>query len=107
MENKQQLSIEIKPEVAEGKYSNLAIISHSHSEFIMDFAQMFPGRGDKANVCSRIIMAPEHAKRLMNALMDNVKKYEMQFGPIELAAPKPGTTLNLADIMSGGNGSNS
>lgn len=108
MENKQQqISIEIKPEIAEGKYSNLAIISHSHSEFIVDFAQMFPGRGDKANVCSRVVMAPEHAKRLMNALIDNVNKYERQFGAIEMGSPKNGATFNLADMMQGGNGSNS
>ena len=83
-ENKnQQLQIELKPEVAEGTYSNLAILTHSSSEFVADFIQMMPGM-QKAQVRSRIIMAPEHAKRLLLALQDNVKKYEQQFGTIKL-----------------------
>ena len=83
MDNKESkaLSIELKPETATGKYSNLAIISHSHSEFIIDFATMLPGL-QKAAVSNRIIMTPEHAKRLMLALQDNIQKYESQFGQI-------------------------
>ena len=81
--NNQQLQIELKPEVAEGIYSNLAILTHSSSEFVADFIQMMPGM-QKARVRSRIIMAPEHAKRLLLALQDNVKKYEQQFGTIRL-----------------------
>ena len=65
--NNQQLQIELKPEVAEGTYSNLAILTHSSSEFVADFIQMMPGM-QKAQVRSRIIMAPEHAKRLLMAL---------------------------------------
>lgn len=97
MENdKKQLNIELKPEVARGTYSNLAIISHSHSEFIIDFAAMLPGL-QKPEVGSRIIMTPEHAKRLLNALVDNVTKYESQFGRIELPG-QPQGTFNLADF---------
>lgn len=81
--NNQQLQIELKPEVAEGVYSNLAIITHSSSEVITDFVQMMPGM-PKAQVKSRVIMAPEHAKRLLMALQDNILKYEKQFGPIKL-----------------------
>lgn len=107
MENndKPQLNIEIKPEVAGGHYSNLAVISHSHTEFVIDFAQMLPGL-QKANVCSRIVMAPEHAKRLMNALVDNVGKYEQQFGEINLGGAPKGT-FNVADFIGNGNGSKS
>ena len=81
--NNHQLQIELKPEVAEGIYSNLAILTHSSSEFVADFIQMMPGM-QKAQVRSRIIMAPEHAKRLLLALQDNMKKYEQQFGTIRL-----------------------
>ena len=85
--NNQQLQIELKPEVAEGTYSNLAIITHSSSEVITDFVQMMPGM-QKAQVKSRIIMAPEHAKRLLYALQDNIQKYEKQFGPIKMPQPQ-------------------
>ena len=83
MENNQknQLNIEISDEVAEGTYSNLAIITHSPNEFIIDFAQMMPGT-PKAKVRSRVIMNPLNAKRLYKALADNIAKYEQQFGPI-------------------------
>lgn len=98
MENeKNKLNIELKPEVARGSYSNLAIISHSHSEFVIDFATSLPGY-PKPEICSRILMAPEHAKRLLNALAENVSKYEANFGKIELGGPQPGTTFNLADF---------
>jgi len=82
-ENQQnQINIELSEEIAEGIYSNLAIISHSHSEFIVDFVRVLPNL-PKAKVKSRIILTPQHAKRLMKALMDNVKRYESQFGTIE------------------------
>ena len=73
--NEKQFNLEIRPEIAGGEYSNLAIITHSHSEFILDFAKMLPGL-PKPQVSNRIIMTPEHAKRLMNALVDNIQKYE-------------------------------
>ena len=86
MDNKQnpenQLNIELSAEVAEGTYSNLAIISHSTSEFVIDFIRMMPGT-PKANVKSRIILTPEHAKRLLFALQDNISKYEQQHGKIK------------------------
>ncbi len=77
-----QLKIELSAEVAEGIYSNLAIISHSSSEFVLDFIRIMPGT-PKANVKSRVILTPEHAKRLLNALQDNINKYERQFGKIK------------------------
>ncbi len=83
-----QIQLELKPEIARGTYSNLAIITHSHSEFIIDFATMLPGQ-PKPEVSNRIIMTPEHTKRLLNALMDNITKYESQFGFIDLGMPMP------------------
>lgn len=85
MEEKKEISLEIRPEVAKGTYSNLAIITHSHSEFIIDFATILPGL-PKPDISNRIVMTPEHAKRLLNALMDNVTKYESQFGLISTLA---------------------
>ena len=87
MEKEKGLSIEIKPEIARGTYSNLAIITHSQSEFILDFATMLPGL-PKPEVGNRVIMTPEHAKRLFLALQDNLNKFESQFGPISLGEPK-------------------
>jgi hypothetical protein len=77
-----QLNIELTDEIAEGTYSNLAIITHSPSEFIVDFVKMMPGV-PKAKVKSRIILTPQHAKRLMKALADNIHKYEGQHGTIK------------------------
>ena len=76
-----QINIELPEEIAEGTYANLAIISHSPQEFVVDFIRVMPGL-PKAKVKSRIVLTPEHAKRLMKALLDNVKKYESQFGTI-------------------------
>ena len=87
MENKEtsgQLQIELKEDVAQGAYANLAIITHSSSEFVLDFACVLPGL-PKAGVKSRVIMAPEHAKRLLRALEDNIGKYERSFGTIDTA----------------------
>lgn len=88
--NQQQLQLNLRPEVALGQYSNLALISHSHSDFVLDFARMLPGL-PKAEVCSRVIMAPEHAKRLLAALQENIYKYEQQFGKIDLGGQGGGT----------------
>ena len=82
----QNLSINIAPELAGGKYANLAIIGHSATEFVFDFASVLPGTS-AAQVQSRVIMAPEHAKRLMFAIQDNLRKYEQQFGEIKLQKP--------------------
>jgi hypothetical protein len=78
-----QLQIELSDEVAQGKYINLAIITHSSSEFVLDFICVMPGT-PKANVQSRIIVAPEHAKRLLRALEENIVKYERINGNISL-----------------------
>ena len=83
----QQLQIELKEETAQGVYSNLAMITHSSSEFVMDFISILPGMA-KAQVRSRVIMSPDHAKRLLLALQDNVAKYENAFGKIELRGRK-------------------
>lgn len=94
-----QLSLELNPQITKTSYSNLAVISHSRSEFVIDFAATLPGM-PKALIGDRIIMTPEHAKRLMNALFDNISKYEAQFGVIDLSGGKgpQGGTFNLADF---------
>jgi uncharacterized protein (DUF1778 family) len=74
-QKKNQINIELKEDVAQGIYSNLAIITHSTSEFVLDFVRVMPGI-PKAEVKSRIILTPEHAKRLLLALKDNIAKYE-------------------------------
>jgi len=80
-DNQQGLNIELSEEVAAGVYSNLAIITHSPSEFIFDFIRIMPGV-PKGRVKSRIVMTPEHAKKLMRALNDNISKYEKGIGNI-------------------------
>ena len=84
MENdvNQQINIELKDEIGQGTYSNLAIITHSSSEFVIDFVRIMPGI-PKAQVKSRIILTPEHAKRLVAALQDNIDKYESVHGIIK------------------------
>ena len=82
MSDQNQLNIELSDEIAEGVYSNLAIIAHSQSEFVVDFIKLLPNV-PKAKVKSRIILTPSHAKRLLAALADNVRKYEGQFGAID------------------------
>ncbi len=87
-EQKQQgLQIELTPDKAQGEYANFAIITHSSSEFIVDFARMLPGL-QKAQVRSRVILAPEHAKRLLGALQENIMRYEHNFGQIKLPESK-------------------
>lgn len=98
-ENKQippqegQLNIELTEEVAEGTYSNLAVINHSPTEFVTDFIQVMPGV-PKAKVRSRIILTPQHAKRLLKAMSDNISRYEAQFGEIKDVEP-PQIPLNF------------
>ena len=79
MEN--SMNIELSEEIAEGIYSNLAVISHSNAEFVVDFILLVPNV-PKAKVKSRIILTPQHAKRLLGAMADNIKRYEQQFGEI-------------------------
>ncbi|HBG59084.1 DUF3467 domain-containing protein [Proteiniphilum sp. UBA1028] len=83
-----QIQIELSDEIAQGIYSNLAVISHSTSEFVIDFIRIVPGV-PKAKVKSRIILTPEHTKRLFVALKDNIDKFEQQNGAIRLQA-EPG-----------------
>ncbi|HMO38304.1 MAG TPA: DUF3467 domain-containing protein [Saprospiraceae bacterium] len=90
-----QLNIELSEELAEGKYSNLAIISHSPSEFVLDFIRVMPNM-PKAKVQSRIILTPQHAKRLLQAMADNIKKYEAQFGFIDEPEQPPFPPMNFS-----------
>lgn len=85
--NENQLKIELKGDVAQGTYANLAIISHSSSEFIIDFARVMPGL-PKAEVKSRMVITPENAKRLLFTLRENIVKYEQTFGPIRMPEEK-------------------
>lgn len=82
----QQINIELGEKEAEGIYSNLAIISHSPAEFIIDFTRVVPG-APKARVHARIITTPQHAKMLLKALHDNIENYENRFGEIKIEAP--------------------
>ena len=85
-EQKVELDIELNEEVAQGIDANLAVISHSASEFVLDFVRMMPGM-PKARVKSRIILTPEHAKRLLMSLQENIARYESMVGKIEMHTP--------------------
>jgi hypothetical protein len=91
-----QLQIELPPDVAQGKYVNLALIAHSSSEFIIDLAAMMPGL-QKPTVKSRVILAPEHAKRLAIALQENIARFEKEHGRIVLPNSQP-RTISPFDI---------
>lgn len=93
-----QLNIELSEEIAEGTYANLAIITHSSSEFVFDFVRVMPGV-PKARVKSRVVMTPEHAKRLLRALQDNIAKFEQHHGGIKNLEPNDG---GVAPIGFGG-----
>jgi hypothetical protein len=82
-EQTQQLNIELGEKEAEGIYSNLAIITHSNAEFVIDFTRVLPGV-PKARVHARVVMTPVHAKLLLNALRDNIEKFERRFGEIQI-----------------------
>lgn len=92
----QQINIEIGEKEAEGIYANLAIISHSPAEFVLDFTRVLPGI-PKSKVYARIIMTPQHAKSLLNALKENVAKYEAQFGEIKVVnePARPGAQIGF------------
>jgi hypothetical protein len=81
-QNQPHIDIELSEDIAEGIYSNLAIITHSQSEFVIDFIKIMPGV-PKARVKSRILLTPQHAKRLARALADNIQKFEQQNGKIK------------------------
>lgn len=91
-----RMEIQISDEIAEGVYSNLAIITHSATEFCLDFVRVMPGV-EKAKVKSRIVLTPEHAKRLLKALKDNIAKYENMIGDIEV----PEAVKNLPPSFGG------
>ena len=95
--NGNQFQIEIPQDLAGGIYSNLAIITHSSSEFIIDFASLLPGV-PKPTVRSRIIMNPEHAKRLLGALQENIVKYEKEFGKINFPSNSPRTIAPFGPV---------
>jgi len=88
--NQNQLQIELPQDVAQGQYANFAIITHSSSDFVIDFARVLPGV-PKSQVKSRVILAPEHAKRLLGALQENILRYEHEFGPIKIPNKEPRT----------------
>ena len=94
-----QINIELSEETAEGVYANLAMIAHSSSEFVIDFIRLMPGV-PKAKVKSRIVViTPEHAKRLLHALQDNIKKYEASFGEVKQADEMPKFPMNFGGTM--------
>lgn len=89
-----QLNIELSEEIAQGLYCNLAIITHSSSEFVLDFVRVMPGI-PKAKVKSRVVLTPEHAKRLLMALKDNIAKFEAIHGKIKDIENMGGSSLPL------------
>lgn len=93
-QNENQINIELSEEIAEGIFSNLAIITHSNTEFVLDFIRVMPGV-PKAKVKSRIILTPEHAKRLMQAMQDNIEKFEAANGKIKMQEETVGFPLNF------------
>lgn len=95
---KSQINIELSEEIAEGVYVNLATIAHSNSEFVVDFIRLMPGT-HKAKVKSRVIITPEHAKRLLYALKDNIDKFEEAFGPIKPTDGAPKFPINFGGTI--------
>lgn len=94
----QKLNIELPEDIAEGQYVNLAMIAHSNSEFVIDFIKTMPSV-PKAKVKSRIIITPEHAKRLLYALKDNIDKFEKNFGDIKQADNPPKFPMNFGGTV--------
>ena len=97
-QNPNQINIELTEEIAEGVYANLATIAHSNSEFVIDFIRLMPGV-PKAKVKSRVVITPEHAIRLLNALKDNIDKYEETFGPIKQTDEAPKFPINFGGTI--------
>lgn len=97
MEKKtQQINVELPQEIAEGNYANLALIAHSPSEFILDFARMLPGL-PKAKVCARMVMTPTNAKALLRTLQTNIQRYEENFGEIKMPGAAAETRFHFPD----------
>lgn len=97
-QNPNQINIELSEEIAEGIYANLAMIAHSNSEFVIDFIRLMPGV-PKAKVKSRLVITPEHAKRLLTALKENIRKYEETFGPIKQNEEAPKFPINFGGAV--------
>ncbi|MEL6195683.1 MAG: DUF3467 domain-containing protein [Myxococcota bacterium] len=87
-----QIQIQIDDETAQGMYVNLAVVNHTENEFTLDMLYMQPQQ-PKAKVRARLISSPRHAKRLLSALQENIRRYEERFGEIELAGPNPADQL--------------
>jgi len=96
--NPNQINIELSEEIAEGVYANLAMIAHSNSEFVIDFIRLMPGV-PKAKVKSRNVITPEHARRLLAALEENVRKYEDTFGTIKTTNELPKFPMNFGGTV--------
>ncbi|MCS6821342.1 MAG: DUF3467 domain-containing protein [Microscillaceae bacterium] len=93
-----QINIELPEDIAEGEYANLAMISHSATEFVIDFIRLVPNL-PKAKVKSRIILTPEHAKRLLTALKDNLRIYEENYGTIKLLDNHSNKAMNFGGVV--------
>ena len=98
LQNQNQINIELTEEVAEGEYANLAMIAHSSSEFVIDFIRLMPGL-PKAKVKARVVITPEHAKRLLAALADNIHKFEESFGQIKQTKDAPSFPMNFGGTI--------
>jgi hypothetical protein len=92
--SEQKLSINIAPDKAQGVFANLALIAHTPTEFVLDFAQIMPGI-QQANVVARVVVTPDQAKKILGALQSNLAQYEKKFGEIQPIGPIPGSTLPL------------
>lgn len=90
-----ELKINISPEKSQGVFANLALIAHTPTEFVLDFAQLMPGL-PQANVVSRVVVTPDQAKKILGALQNNIAQYEKKFGTIQPLGPVPGSTLPLS-----------
>ena len=97
-ETANQINIELSEEIAEGEFANLAMIAHSSSEFVIDFIRLMPGI-PKAKVKSRIVITPEHAKRLLTALTENIERYEASFGTIKQPQEFPSFPMNFSGTI--------
>ena len=94
MSEQKELKINITPDKAQGVFTNLALIAHTPTEFVLDFAQLMPGI-QQANVVSRVVVTPDQAKKILGALQNNIAQYEKKFGTINPVGPLPGSTLPL------------
>ena len=92
------INIELSEAMAEGEYANLAMIAHSNSEFVIDFIRMMPGL-PKAKVKARIVVTPEHAKRLLAALAENIDRYEQAYGQVKVQTDAPSYPMNFGGAV--------